>query len=113
MQLKEVNKMKEELKRFVSEFQPLIGRSERIHWCKQYLCGLMLNGERKSIQPIAERLPGGNEQNIQQFVNQSPWEHEPVLEKLSEKMQETSGDKKGLLVLDDTSLPKRENIRWE
>ena len=109
MQLKKVNEMKEELKKFVSEFQPLLGRSERIYWCKQYLCGLMLDGERKSIQPIAERIPGGNEQNIQQFVNQSPWEYEPVLEKLSEKMQEELGESKGVLVLDDTSLPKKGN----
>jgi len=77
-----------------------------MHCWGQYLCGLMLDGERKSIQPIAERIPGGNEQNIQQFVNQSPWGYEPVLEKLSEKMQKESGDKKGVLVLDDTSLPK-------
>ena len=76
MRIDEVKKMKKELTKFVDEFRPLIGRSERIHCCGQYLCGLMLDGERKSIQPIAERIPGGNEQNIQQFVNQSPWEYE-------------------------------------
>ena len=43
-----------------------------------YLCGLMLNGERKSIQPMTERLPEGNDQALQQFVNQSPWFHEPI-----------------------------------
>lgn len=107
MNICEVNEMKKELAEFVQEFRLLIGRSERIHCCKQYLCGLMLDGERKSIQPIAERLPGGNEQNIQQFVNQSPWEHGPVLEKLSEKMQKELGDEKGVLILDDTSLPKK------
>ncbi|WTW81365.1 transposase [Streptomyces sp. NBC_00009] len=31
-----------------------------------YLRGLMLDGRRKSIQPMAERLPDGNEQNLQQ-----------------------------------------------
>lgn len=33
----------------------------------------MLDGRRKSIQAIASRLPDGNEQNPQQFVNQSTW----------------------------------------
>jgi hypothetical protein len=30
--------------------------------------GLMLDGRRKSIEAMAERLPDGNEQNLQQFV---------------------------------------------
>ncbi len=34
----------------------------------------MLDGRRKSIQPMAERLPDGNEQNLPQFVNQSTWD---------------------------------------
>ena len=97
MRINEVNRVKKELEIFVDEFRPLIGRSERVQCCRQYLCGQMLDGERKSIQPIAERVPGGNEQNIQQFVNQSPWEHEPVLEKLSEKMQKERGREKGVL----------------
>jgi SRSO17 transposase len=36
-----------------------------------YLRGLMLDGRRKSIQAMAARLPDGDEQNLQQFVNQS------------------------------------------
>jgi SRSO17 transposase len=39
----------------------------------------MLDGRRKSIQPMAERLPDGNMQALQQFVNQSPWDHTAVL----------------------------------
>ncbi|KES03737.1 hypothetical protein BU52_28915 [Streptomyces toyocaensis] len=38
----------------------------------------MLDGRRKSIQPTAERLPDGNMQALQQFVNQSPWDPLPV-----------------------------------
>ena len=40
--------------------------------------GLMLDGRRKSIQPMAERLSDGNMQALQQFVNQSPWDWLPV-----------------------------------
>jgi hypothetical protein len=32
----------------------------------------MLDGKPKSIQPMAERLPDGNQQALQQFVSQSP-----------------------------------------
>jgi len=34
----------------------------------------MLDGRRTSIEPMAARLEGGDEQCLQQFVNQSPWE---------------------------------------
>ena len=53
----------------------MLGRSERGHWCGMYLSGLLLDGERKSIEPMAARLEGGDKQALQQFANQTPWEH--------------------------------------
>jgi hypothetical protein len=38
----------------------------------------MLDGRRKSIQPMAERLPDVNMQALQHFVNQSTWDPTPV-----------------------------------
>ncbi len=46
----------------------------------------MLHGRRKSIQPMAERLPDGNQQNLQQCVNHSPWDPEPVQRRIAERM---------------------------
>jgi SRSO17 transposase len=37
------------------------------------LRGLMLDGRRKSVQAVAARLSDGNEQDLQQFVDQSTW----------------------------------------
>ena len=36
-----------------------------------YLRGLLLESRRKSCQLMAERLPDGDEQALQQFLNQS------------------------------------------
>ena len=69
----EVKKGEKELGTLVEELASEFGRRERRHWGKLYLTGLLLDGERKSIEPLAQRLPGGNEQALQQFVNQSPW----------------------------------------
>lgn len=77
MDLKQVKRVRKNLEEFVNGFKELLGRKERTHWCQTYLTGLLADGERKSIQPLAIRIPGGNEQAIQQFVNQSPWKHEP------------------------------------
>jgi SRSO17 transposase len=38
---------------------------------------VLREGERKSIEPMAARI-GGDEQALQQFVSQSPWDHEAV-----------------------------------
>jgi SRSO17 transposase len=113
MDLRELKATQQKLKKFVEEFKGFLGRSERVHWCQLYLSGLLLDGERKSIQPIAERLPGGNEQAMQQFVNQSPWDHEGIQLQLAQYLAFVfSGKKKkrsGVLVLDDTTLPKKGN----
>jgi SRSO17 transposase len=58
-------------------FEPL-ARADQRRWGEVYLRGLMLDGKRKSIQPMAERLPDGNEQALQQFLSQSPWDWRPV-----------------------------------
>jgi SRSO17 transposase len=107
MKLSQLRSIERRLSDFVEEFAPELGRAERRFWCKQYLTGLILDGERKSIEPLASRVPGGNEQSLQQFVNQSPWAHEPVQEKLLNRMHRGYGQKPGVLVLDDTSFPKQ------
>ncbi|WP_425587180.1 IS701 family transposase, partial [Streptomyces violaceusniger] len=69
-----------------------------------YLRGLMLDGRRKSIQAMAARLPDGNEQNLQQFVNQSTWDPAPVARRICERMLPLVNPT--AWVIDDVSLPK-------
>src|SRR4051794_7120332 len=107
MTTQEIIETKEKLVDFVGEFSPLLRNKKRSHWCGVYLAGLMLDGERKSIEPMSHRVPGGNEQNLQQFVNQSGWEHEPVQDHLVDVMVDKLKPKEGVLILDDTSLPKK------
>ena len=57
MTIRQVNAVKKELNEFVLGFKPILGRSERTHWCQTYLTGLMMEGERKSIQAMVNRLP--------------------------------------------------------
>lgn len=46
----------------------------------------MLDGRRKSSQPMAERPADGSEQNLQQFVNQSTWDPVPVRRRIAQRM---------------------------
>lgn len=103
----QVGRLRSGLERFVEAFAVQFGRSERRHWCGRYLEGLLLDGDRKSVEPMAARVEGGDEQALQQFLNQSPWPHEAVMERLREWMFTRAKAEDAVLVLDDTSLPKQ------
>jgi SRSO17 transposase len=64
----------------------------------------MLDGKRKSIQPMAQRLPDGDEQALQQFVSQSPWDWRPVRQRLATQM--TAAVDPDAWIIDDTGFPK-------
>ena len=51
-----------------------------------YLRGLMLDGRRKSIQPMAARLAGPHEQALNHFVTNSPWDAAAVRQRLAVRM---------------------------
>ena len=106
MTAKQVAGIRQQLRAFVESFGPELGRSERRHWCGKYLEGLLREGERKSVEPMAARV-GGADQAMQQFVNQSPWDHEAVLFALRRQMLARRTAAEAVLVLDDTSLPKQ------
>lgn len=65
---------------FGAFLEPLVarlGRSERRAGAALYVRGLLLPGERKSVEPMAERL-GVDSQRLQQFVADSPWDDQDV-----------------------------------
>ena len=74
------------LEQFLVDLLVPVGRRERRQWGGLYVRGLLLDGERKSIEPLAQRLPEGNVQSLQQFIGQSPWDWNPVWEKLGKRM---------------------------
>jgi SRSO17 transposase len=94
------------LEQFLVDLLEPVGRSERRHWGGVYVRSLLLNGERKSIEPLAQRLPEGNVQAMQQFIGQSPWDWNPVWERLARRMtSELAAD--SAWVVDDTGFPKQ------
>jgi SRSO17 transposase len=71
MDAHEVNRVRAKLALYVADLFASVPRKDQRAKDDCYLRGLMLDGRRKSIQSMASRLPDGNEQNLQQFVNQS------------------------------------------
>lgn len=83
-----------------------MGRKGRRQHAKEYIRGLLMDGERKSIEPMANRFPGGNVQALQQFVNQSPWSTEQVRSSLARKM-EGEFVPEAYWLIDEVSFPKQ------
>lgn len=61
-----------ELQRFIEPLVCDLGRSERRESAALYVQGLLMPGQRKSIEPIAARLRVDS-QKLQQFLSDSPW----------------------------------------
>ena len=91
------------LEEFAAEvFAPLSRSDQRVKG-QTYLRGLLLDGRRKSMQPMAERL-GVDHQGLQQFVSSSTWAVEPVRERLAARA--VAAIAPDAWVVDDTGFPK-------
>ncbi|MGH3599545.1 MAG: IS701 family transposase [Pseudonocardiaceae bacterium] len=101
---RELSRVRGRLVEFCGEmFEPMRRKDQR-RWGECYVRGLMLDGKRKSIEPMAARLADGDEQCLQQFVNQSPWDEVAVRRALAVRMSgELSAE---AWVIDDTGFAK-------
>jgi SRSO17 transposase len=69
-----------------------------------YLRGLMLDGRRKSVEPMAARLGEVHYQALHHFVAVSPWDWRPVRRRLAERLVSTL--EPTAWAVDDTGFPK-------
>jgi SRSO17 transposase len=104
----------ERLEAYAARLRPGFNHSRQPLWCGVYLRGLLMEGERKSIEPLASRvsLPAAlgpvadPEQALQQFVNQSSWDEAAVAREYRAAMAEALAEPDGVFLVDDTTFPK-------
>ena len=106
MTIRELRACRKRLDDFTAELLGSLRHCRQSHWAQIYLRGLLLEGRRKSCQPLAERLPDGDEQSLQQLVNQSPWQWQPVRAAIAQRMTAALGAG-GSWIVDDTGFPKQ------
>jgi SRSO17 transposase len=108
-----LRRMRKRLVAFAEDVFASMPRTDQRQRGEAYLRGLLLDGKRKSIEPMAARLAaadadsqgvGDLEQALQQFVNQSPWDWVPVRRRLAERV--TATVRPQAWVVDDTAFPK-------
>src|SRR5512138_3591615 len=90
-----------------------VGHEDRHVPLKNYCKGLLLPGERKSIEPMAARLDAENVQRMRQslhhLVAKAPWSDEDVIEEVRSHVL-SAMRKQGPVVawiVDDTGFPKK------
>jgi SRSO17 transposase len=103
-------------KRFAGYIEGLAnaaGHADRHTPLKNYCTGLLLEGERKSVEPMAARLAHDNvrrmHQSLHHLVADAPWSDEEMLAQVRQQVLPTM-QKHGPVVawiVDDTAFPKQ------
>src|SRR6516162_8402115 len=99
--------------RYVQALVGVIGHQDRAGPMRDYCLGLVMPGERKSVEPMAaitapERT-AAQHQSLLHFVGQGPWSDKNVLAKIRE-MVLPEIERHGPIeawIIDDTSFPKQ------
>jgi SRSO17 transposase len=97
----------QELERWLEPFLRGLRRKAQRQWAPFYLKGLILPGERKSIEPMAARVAPADIQQLHHFVSTSPWTTAPLEDELVGAADRLVGGPDAVLVVDDTALVKQ------
>jgi len=102
-----INGLLTELETYHEIYSPLFQRQEQRHWSLKYMQGQMLDIERKSIEPMARALDGGNVQAMQQFASASSWQDAVIIRTHQHQVGVTLGRKDGVIIADGCDFPKQ------
>ncbi len=98
-----MDQVRPRLEGFAAEMLGRLARSDQRAKGELYLRGLLLDGKRKSMQPMAARL-GVDHQQLQQFVTSSTWDHLQVRQRLARWADGFIEPE--AYVIDDSGFPK-------
>ena len=98
---------------YVERLGGVLGHADRLEPLRAYLTGLMLPGERKSVEPMAAKVDprrvSSRHQSMHHFVASAPWDVEAVLnvarDYALEQMQRHAPV--AAWIIDDTGMPKK------
>ena len=103
----------ERLVDFHERFAPLFGKEPAQDHAYDYLKGLMVCPERKSIEPIALLVGHGDVSGLQKFVGAAPWADDDVMAEAQalfaeELVPSTAGSPVGVVgVIDESAFTKK------
>jgi SRSO17 transposase len=99
----EMEQVRPRLEAFAARMMGGLARADQRAKGELYVRGLMLDGKRKSMAPMAGRL-GVDHQQLQQFVTSSTWDYAGVRRRVARWAEEFVAP--AAYVVDDTGFPK-------
>ena len=99
-----------DLDAWLKPFLDATGRKSRRKMAPLYVRGLLGSGERKSIQPMAERLGLPGHDQLHHFISSPAWDDAPLWRVLAEQADRQVGGTDAVLVVDDTGLLKKGDL---
>src|SRR3954464_2737097 len=97
----------DELERWLRPFLDRLGHKTRQRMCPLYVAGLIGPGDRKSIQPMAERLAASNYDQLHHFIADGVWDATPLETELLNQADRLVGGKGGGVGTCDTAISKK------
>jgi SRSO17 transposase len=92
----------------VFEHHFIIRGKDVIHHARHYLSGLLGRQGRKNMEQIEADVADSNYQGMQQFISDSPWKHELLVEQLAAEADSLVGGHRDTgLFLDESSFVKK------
>ena len=96
-----------ELQAFHDQFRECFARSEpREHFCN-YMVGQCSVLERKSIEPMALHVDGGNIRGMQRCMSDDVWDEDTMRETYHGLVADEMGDPQGVLMVDESGFVKK------
>src|SRR6201987_280364 len=88
-------------------FLERLGHKARRRMCPLYVAGLIGPGDRKSVQPMAERFAPNDYDQLHHFIAGGVWDAAPLERELLIQADRLVGGSDAVLVIDDTAVPKK------
>ena len=103
----EVEGFLHELRGFHAAFRDCFARSEPREQFFRYMMGQFSALERKSIEPIALHVQGGNIRAMQRCISEVVWDDAQMLRTYHRLVDDDMGDPEGVLIFDESGFPKK------
>jgi SRSO17 transposase len=107
MDVQQLRELKPELESFLKRYLPLFAHEGNQANAERFIHGLLLGGERRNAENIAQAIEGSVVRNLQCFISQAVWRDDVVLREAQRHAVELLGDDDASVQFDETGFPKK------
>jgi SRSO17 transposase len=91
---------------YMALYSPYIKRAEARELAQCYVVGLMMDGDRKSVEPMSEKVHA-SERGLQRLLTEVKWDRDGAFGEYRRRMLVETADPQGVFLINDTGFPKK------